>query len=110
MYSPEENTPGGKMEQQVDQETKQRRHDELMALQQEISKEKHAQFVGKIVEVIVEGFSEETELLLQGRTSQQAPEIDGVVLINDGQANIGDLVKVRVTESMEYDLIGEIVG
>lgn len=63
MYSPEENTPGGKMEQQVDQETKQRRHDELMALQQGISKEKHAQFVGKIVEVIVEGFSEETELL-----------------------------------------------
>lgn len=47
---------------------------------------------------------------MQGRTSQQAPEIDGVVLINDGQANIGDLVKVRVTESMEYDLIGEIVG
>ena len=108
-YSPEENTPGGKMDQQVDEETKQRRHDELMALQQEISREKHRAFIGKTVEVLVEGFSEETDLLLQGRTSQQAPEIDGVVLINEGQANVGDIVKVHITDSMEYDLIGSIV-
>ena len=61
------------------------------------------------MDVLVEGYSEETELLLQGRTSQQAPEIDGVVLINEGQANIGDIVKVQISESMEYDLIGSIV-
>lgn len=108
-YSPEENTAGGKRTDQIDEETKQRRHDALMEVQQNISREKHKAFVGKTVEVLVEGYSEETELLLQGRTSQQAPDIDGVVLINDGQAQIGDMVKVRITESMEYDLIGEIV-
>lgn len=108
-YSPEENTPGGKMENQVDEETKQRRFEAVMEVQQNISREKHRAFIGKTVEVLVEGFSEETDLLLQGRTSQQAPDIDGVVLINDGQANVGDMVKVLVTDSMEYDLIGEIV-
>jgi ribosomal protein S12 methylthiotransferase len=108
-YSPEESTPGGKMENQVDEETKQRRYEAVMEVQQNISREKHRAFIGRTVEVLVEGFSEETDLLLQGRTSQQAPEIDGVVLINDGQANVGDMVKVLVTDSMEYDLIGEIV-
>ncbi len=109
MYSPEDNTAAGKMDGQIDEETKQRRHDELMTLQMQISRTKHQQFVGKIVDVLVEGFSEETDLLLQGRMSQQAPDIDGVVLINDGQAAVGDIVKVRITESLDYDLIGEIV-
>ena len=109
MYSPEESTPGGKMENQIDDKTKQRRHDAVMQVQQNISREKHKAFIGKTVDVLVEGYSEETDLLLQGRTSQQAPDIDGVVLINDGQAKVGDLVKVRITDSMEYDLIGEIV-
>ena len=108
-YSPEENTPGGKMPDQVDDETKQRRHDAIMEVQQNISRDKHRAFIGKTIEVVVEGLSDETDLLLQGRMSQQAPDIDGVVLINDGQANVGQFVKVKVTESMEYDLIGEIV-
>lgn len=108
-YSPEENTPGGKMTDQIEDHIKDFRHDALMSIQQNISKVKHEAFIGKTVEVLVEGYSEETELLLQGRTSQQAPEIDGVVLINDGEAKIGDIVKVEITESMEYDLIGGIV-
>ncbi len=109
MYSPEDNTAGGKMPDQIDDETKQRRHDELMEMQMEISREKHRAFIGRTVPVLVEGLSEETELLLQGRMSQQAPEIDGVVLINDGQAEVGEIVQVRITDSMDYDLIGEIV-
>jgi len=109
-YSPEENTPGGKMLDQLDEETKQRRFEALMEVQQNISREMQKRQVGDVLDVIVEGFSEETELLLQGRSSQQAPDIDGVVLINDGQANIGDIVKVKITDSMEYDLIGEIVA
>ena len=108
-YSPEENTPGGKMDQQVDDNIKQARHDAVMEVQQNISREKHKDFIGKTVEVVVEGLSDETDLLLQGRTSQQAPDIDGVVLINDGQAKIGEFVKVKITDSMEYDLIGEII-
>jgi ribosomal protein S12 methylthiotransferase len=109
MYSPEDNTPAGRRTDQIDEETKQRRHDTLMALQQKISHQKHRNLIGTIQEVVVEGFSEETDLLLQGRTTQQAPEIDGVVYINDGQADVGDIVKVEITDAMEYDLIGRIV-
>lgn len=109
-YSPEENTPGGKMEDQLDEATKHRRWEALMEVQQNISREMQRRQVGDVLDVIVEGLSEETELLLQGRSSQQAPEIDGIVLINDGQANVGDIVKVKITDSMEYDLIGEIVS
>jgi ribosomal protein S12 methylthiotransferase len=108
-YSPEENTKGGTMDDQVDAETKQRRHDELMGLQMEISRNKHKAFIGRVVPVIVEGESEETELLLQGRMSQQAPDIDGVVYINEGAAEVGQIVHVRVSESLDYDLVGSIV-
>jgi ribosomal protein S12 methylthiotransferase len=108
-YSPEENTPAGKMVDQLDEETKQRRHDLLMKTQQKISKKLQKKMIGKVLDVMVEGFSEETDLLLQGRNSQQAPEIDGVTLINSGTADVGQIVKVRITDSLEYDLIGEIV-
>ncbi len=108
-YSPEENTPAGKMLDQLDEETKQRRHDILMKTQQKISKKLQQRMIGKVLDVIVEGLSEETDLLLQGRNSQQAPEIDGVTLINSGTADVGQIVKVRITDSLEYDLIGEIV-
>jgi ribosomal protein S12 methylthiotransferase len=108
-FSPEENTPAGKRDNQIDEDIKTERFDRLMSLQQEISREKHQAMVGSVVDVLVEGLSEETELLLQGRTSQQAPDIDGIVLINDGSAKVGELVKVKITESMEYDLIGHIV-
>lgn len=110
MYSQEEGTKAGTLPGQVDDETKQRRHDMLMALQQEISREKHAEMVGKTVQVLIEGVSEETELLLVGRNSQQAPEIDGVTYINDGTADIGDIVQVRITDSHDYDLVGEIAA
>lgn len=108
-YSPEENTPGGKMADQVDEDVKQERFDAVMSIAQRMSLDRHRAMVGQELDVLVEGLSEETELLLQGRFWGQAPDIDGVVLINDGQANVGDIVKVRITESMEYDLIGEIV-
>lgn len=108
-YSIEENTKAGSMENQVSEETKQRRHDLLMETQQEISRNKHKEFVGRTIDVLVEGVSDETELLLVGRNSQQAPEIDGVTYINDGSANVGDIVKVQVSESMDYDLVGAIL-
>ena len=62
------------------------------------------------VEVLVEGVSEETELLLEGRARFQAPEIDGCVYINEGTANPGDLVKVRIAEAHIYDLVGGIIA
>lgn len=108
-YSPEENTPAGKMSEQIDEQTKSDRFNAVMEVQQNISREKHKEMIGRVVDVLVEGYSEETELLLQGRTSQQAPDIDGVVLINDGEAKTGEIVKVEITDSMEYDLIGRII-
>jgi ribosomal protein S12 methylthiotransferase len=110
MYSQEENTKAGSLPGQVDEATKQRRHDTLMELQRGISRAKHREFIGRTVEVLVEGYSEETELLLQGRHSQQAPDIDGVTYINDGKADVGDTVQVKITDAMDYDLIGEIVS
>jgi ribosomal protein S12 methylthiotransferase len=108
-YSPQKGTSGFKLEQTVDEETKERRHDQLMRLQMDISREKHKAYVGKKVQVVVDGPSEETELLLQGRMSTQAPEIDGVVLINEGQAKLGEKVWVQITDSHDYDLIAHIV-
>lgn len=108
-YSPQQGTSGFKIEETVTDEEKQERFDQLMQLQMEISREKHEAYVGKTIEVVVDGVSEETELLLEGRMSTQAPKIDGVVLINDGQASMGDVVRVEVTDSHDYDLIGHIV-
>ena len=59
--------------------------------------------------VLVENYSEETDLLLVGRHFGQAPDIDGVTYINDGQASVGDLVEVEITEAFQYDLVGRIL-
>lgn len=108
VYSQEEGTKAGTLPGQVEHEIKQRRHDELMEAQQEISREKHEAMVGKRLSVLIEGYSEETELLLVGRHSQQAPEIDGITYINDGTADVGDIVEVEISESHDYDLVGAI--
>ena len=98
------------MPDQIDEATKQGRHDQLMELQQEISRKRHQAIIGKVLPVLVEGFSEETDLLLQGRSSQQAPDIDGVVYINEGDASVGDMVNVEITDSHDYDLLGKIIS
>ncbi len=108
-YSPEEDTPAGRMAEQIEDKLKEDRYHRLMAVQQKVSQRKQRALKGQIVEVVVEGYSEETDLLLQGRTAMQAPDIDGVVLINSGNAEIGQVVKVRITDTTDYDLIGEII-
>jgi len=110
MYSREEDTKAGEMPDQIDDEIKQRRHDTLMELQNSISRRRHQAHIGKRMQVLVEGYSEETELLLVGRNSQQAPEIDGVTYINEGTAQIGELVTVEITDAHDYDLVGRIVN
>jgi len=108
-YSPEEDTPAATMGQQVPFDVASERRERLMALQQKVSRAHQKAFVGHTIEVLVEGVSDETELLLTGRHRGQAPEIDGVTYINEGVASPGDLVKVRVTQAGHYDLIGGIV-
>jgi ribosomal protein S12 methylthiotransferase len=65
--------------------------------------------MGTVVEVLVDGVSDETDLLLQGRHRGQAPEIDGVTYINDGTASRGDVVRVLVNQAGDYDVVGGIV-
>ena len=108
-YSKEEGTPAAEMADQVTERVKRERYKKLMQLQARLSFKRNRRLMNTIEEVIVEGVSEESDLLLRGRSSRQAPDIDGMVYITSGQANIGDIVTLKITDSSEYDLIGEMV-
>ena len=106
-YSPEEDTPAATMSMQVPQELAQERKDILMAIQKNISEKRQHAMIGQEIDVLVEGVSVESELLVQGRHAGQAPEIDGVTYITSGQMQPGDVVPVRISETSDYDLAGE---
>ncbi|MEJ2200824.1 MAG: MiaB/RimO family radical SAM methylthiotransferase, partial [Desulfuromonadaceae bacterium] len=108
-YSREEGTAAAALENQIPERVKKTRYSKLMKSQQRVSFRKNRALVGRVEPVLVEGYSEETDLLLRGRSIRQAPDIDGQVYITAGQANIGDIVQLRITDSSDYDLIGEIV-
>ena len=108
-YSREEGTAAAVLPNQVPAQTKKGRLNRLMKAQARVSFEKNRALIGRTETVLVEGYSEETDLLLKGRSARQAPDVDGQYLITAGQAEIGDLVQLIVTDSSEYDLIGEIV-
>ncbi len=108
-YSREEGTPAAEMPDQVSERIKRERYKKLMRAQARVSFKRNRRLVDTVEQVIVEGYSEETELLLRGRTSRQAPDIDGQVYITAGNAQVGDIVNLRITDSSDYDLIGEIV-
>jgi ribosomal protein S12 methylthiotransferase len=111
LYSDEEGTGAFDLKGKVPRRTAVRRRNEVMKTQAGISKNKLRQMIGRRVEVLIEGASEESELLLKGRMETQAPDIDGHVLINDTgdrQIAIGEFYTVEITESLEYDLIGRI--
>ena len=109
-YSREEGTPAALMPDQVSERIKRERHKKLMRTQARVSFKHNRTLVDSEEEVLVEGYSEETELLLKGRSSRQAPDVDGLVYITAGVANVGDIVRLKITDSSDYDLIGEIVG
>lgn len=108
-YSKEDGTPAAEMPDQVSERVKRERHRKLMKAQARVSFRRNRAMVGQIEQVIVEGYSEETELLLKGRTSRQAPDIDGQVYITSGHADIGDIVACKITDSSDYDLVAEMV-
>lgn len=108
-YSAEEGTPAEKMPDQVPEEVKEERRDELMLLQQEISAEKTADMVGRTLEVLVEGRIPE-EGVYVGRTYRDAPEVDGYIFLNAEEDIIsGDFVTAAVTGADEYDLTGDVI-
>ncbi len=109
-YSREEGTPAAALPGQVSERIKRDRHKKVMRAQARVSFKRNRRLVNTMAQVIIEGYSEETDLLLKGRSSRQAPDIDGQVYITAGSANVGDIVNLRITDSSDYDLIGEIVS
>jgi ribosomal protein S12 methylthiotransferase len=112
-YSLEEDTASFRLAEkigQVPEETIQLRYNDLMQIQQQISHDKNKALVGQRLQVLVEGASRESDLLLQGRWYGQAQEIDGVILINEGNARPGEYVTVEITEALPYDLVGRILS
>jgi len=107
-YSPEEGTPAHALGDPIPKRTKNSRKRRIMELQQKIAREKNREKEGQVLEVIVEGLHEETELILKGRHAGQAPEVDGCVLIVGGEPVIGSIQRVRITKAHAYDLIGEV--
>jgi len=108
-YSHEENTASYLLPHQLDDETKSKRKDHLLSVQQRISAENLQKKVGSTVPVLVEGLSEESEFLLKGRHAGQAPDIDGYVLIRSGDLKVGEIHPVKLEKSLEYDFIGSAV-
>src|SRR5438132_1227939 len=109
-FSREEGTESYHLDGQLPQRTKAMRQKKLLGIQRRISRAHQEKLVGKTLEVLVEGVSEETELLLEGRWMGQAPEIDGKVYVNRGQAKAGEIVPVEIEQAGDYDLVGGISG
>ena len=107
-YANEEGCRAASLPGQIAEETKEERLQKIMELQADISFAALQKHVGAVEQVLVEGFSKETDLLLEGRTRYQAPEIDGCVYITRGTAEPGALVDVTITEAHTYDLVGEL--
>ncbi|HUK65672.1 MAG TPA: 30S ribosomal protein S12 methylthiotransferase RimO [Anaeromyxobacteraceae bacterium] len=117
-YSREEGTPAAAMDGQVPREVKRDRFERLMEVQRRIAAEQQRALLGRRIEVLVEGASEESEHLLVGRHAQQAREIDGLTYLNEialpggEKASVypGEMVTVEVTDASDYDLVGRVVA
>lgn len=114
-YSTEEGTAAALMEDYVPEDEKERRWQEIMEAQARISREKNEALIGTMQRVIIDGYDPENGKLA-GRTQAHAPEVDGLVyLAHDGArrnpplVGPGDIVNVKITEALDYDLIGEIL-
>ncbi|MCI9227761.1 MAG: 30S ribosomal protein S12 methylthiotransferase RimO [Dorea sp.] len=109
-YSPEEDTPAAGMPDQIPEEIKEERQAELMELQQEIVFDQAEEMIGREVLVMIEGKVADEDAYV-GRTYRDAPNVDGLIFIHtEEELMSGDFAKVRVTQALEYDLIGEMIS
>ena len=109
-YSREEDTPAASFPDQIDEETKNTRLDALMRLQQDISLELNKAKLGKTIEVIAEGYDEDS-FLFYGRSRGDSIDVDGkVYFAAEDEVSAGDIVKVKILDADEYDLTGEVVS
>jgi len=108
-YSTQAGTVSAMLPGRVEAEEAEARRERLLLLQQGISEEKLRAMIGQELDVLVDGVSEESDLVLAGRWYGQAPEVDGAVYMEDGIARPGDMVRARVTQSSAYDLVASIL-
>lgn len=108
-YSHEEGTPSFRLPDDVPMEVKKERQREIYEIQEKIQSKRLQTWIGKKLEVLVEGPHPETDLLLKGRFYGQAPQIDNAILINEGYAEVGAFKTVEIQEIAGLDLIGRIV-
>jgi len=106
-YSPEEGTKAAEIPNHVLEDVKNKRKDTIMEIQKRLSLEKNKRFIGTTKDVLVEETTGSDEFLISGRMQTQAPEIDGVVYIEKSEVRAGDILPVKITKAMEYDLVGE---
>ncbi|AKT41048.1 30S ribosomal protein S12 methylthiotransferase RimO [Chondromyces crocatus] len=108
-YSPEEGSRSAAMDALVPERKAESRHRKLMTLQRKIAHRKSTALVGRELEVLVEGSSDEHEYVLMGRHAGQAPDIDGQVYLSGGEARPGEMRRVLITQASHYDLVGELL-
>ena len=108
-YSDEEGTGSFSQDAKVSKKDSAARHRKLMALQRPISRKRNRALVGRRVEVLVDGASDQHEYVLQGRHAGQAPDIDGVVYLSGAEVRPGEMVTAEITQSADYDLVGEVL-
>lgn len=109
IFSPEPGTRAARLKGIPDPEVSEERFNAIMSLQKNISHKKNVALINKAVPVLIEGVSPETDLLLMGRTATMAPDVDGQVLINEGNGAVGEIMQVLIQEAHPYDLIGKII-
>lgn len=96
---------------QIAEDVKEKRHSELMQIQQKVVEKMNKRYKGKVIPVIVEGYHPETNLLMVGRHKGQCPDIDGQIIINDGRKvkAFGEIYNVKITDIAGYDLVGSVI-
>ena len=108
-YSPEEDTVAAEFDNQIDEQTKADRMDNIMEQQLTIAAEKNDEKIGSVTEVLIEGWDDYIKCYF-GRTPADAPEVDGkIFFMADRQLKIGDFVKVQINDCIDYDLLGELI-
>lgn len=110
-FSAEDEAHASTLPNQISEEVKEQRYTKLMQVQMEMVRKQNSKYIGKRLQVIVEGYHPDSSFLMRGRFYGQCPEIDGQVVINDFQCvtEFGELYEVEITDVMDYDLIGRAV-
>ena len=105
-YSQEENTVAATLPEQIPEETKQERYDELMAIQAGVSEDVHRSMEDRELEVVVEGYESEEENLVAARSYREAPDIDGSIFVENAPGlNPGDFIRVRIEQGFAYEVV-----